>query len=103
MHYAKVFDVHVQTVNIDLLQEVPCCAVPGGSSMLEAKPQCPEEEVKPKSKLGRKNRCFGKRRLRFLRRLLSAIKTEMIMTVIQKTPALRPDQLNPFLYILKAD
>ncbi|KAK6042012.1 thyroglobulin type-1 repeat-containing domain protein [Cooperia oncophora] len=51
-----------------------------GTSVLEAKPQCAEEEPKPKSRHGRKNRCSGKRRTRFLRRLLSAIKTEMIMT-----------------------
>ncbi|KAK5965994.1 hypothetical protein GCK32_019860, partial [Trichostrongylus colubriformis] len=68
-----------------------------GTSMLEAKPQCAEEEPMPKSKQSRKNReisrdsgqnvgnlnvlgCSGKSRMRFLRRLVSAIKTEMIMT-----------------------
>ncbi|KAK6755537.1 hypothetical protein RB195_014111 [Necator americanus] len=151
-----------------------------GTSILNAKPHCEEEKPTPKSKRNRKNRCTGRRRVRFIRRLFAAIKAEMIITGstasdnvgrdaalmwkfdklntnknqvlersewkpyknallqwkkvkhcsrnffktcdvdsnrrltfeewrkcivkdITKTPTLRPDQLNPFLYILKAD
>ncbi|XGW02731.1 hypothetical protein V3C99_014621 [Haemonchus contortus] len=151
-----------------------------GTSMLEAKPQCAEEEPKPKSKQNQHLGCTEKRKMRFLRRLLSSIKTEMIMAgngadenigretalkwkfdqlnannnqvlersewkpykslivqwkkvkqcsrsffkscdtdanrkltleewkkcftpILRKTPPLRPDQLNPFLYILKGE
>ncbi|WKY11660.1 hypothetical protein Q1695_003324 [Nippostrongylus brasiliensis] len=151
-----------------------------GTSILNARPQCVEEREEEKPKKRPRNRCNGRKRTRFLRRLISAIKTEMIMTgvtsnehisrdaalkwkfnnlnvnknqvlernewkpykhsivqwkkvkycsrnffktcdtvsngkltleewkkcfasVAQKTAAVRPDQLNPFLYILKAD
>ncbi|KAJ1373235.1 hypothetical protein KIN20_035595 [Parelaphostrongylus tenuis] len=150
-----------------------------GTSLLNAKPHCEEKKPHQKPKKHRK-RCLGRKRLRFLRRLISAIKAEMIMTgntvaknigrdaavkwkfgqldvnenqvlernewksykygliqwkkvkhcsrnlfkicdtdsnsrltteewkncitpAVSETPAIRPDQLNPFLYILKAD
>ncbi|CAI4222996.1 unnamed protein product [Auanema sp. JU1783] len=73
-HYQQV-QCHEQTrycwcVHIDTGEPIP------GTTSLIDKPRCPEEKL---DKRKPKQRCAAHRRLRFLRRLVSSLETELIM------------------------